>query len=552
MGGVIVLGVFGALLVGSLTSPPPVADAPSTTASTVPTPEEPTTTEPWSVSRIETGPRISWRKAFELESKAPIATAVTDEGLYVFVGDEFTPDHYGRLGLSGWFSPDGAFWSPLQPGITAQFEIYEVKTTRHGLAAYGRETSTGAPMLWESVDGATWEPIPLDSDPAWPAGSNVYVGPLVSNDDVTILFGSASISGYEAIGDRIVEHFGDVARDLPWNHDQVSGEIVVYGPMGIPILTASPEELGVSETELNAVANGEGTTFPAAWIRGDDGGWERIDAEVDQVGYGFPGPDGRIWVVSYQQNGGVYATADGVEWERLGGTEMVGGAELAGRFGDFYVGTQWGAFGSHLAMSSDLRRWEPLGPVDLFPSDYAWNTYPVAVAPGGVAGIVNGYSTDQSSTYPPIELTRDGYTLRTDPSRSSEITISRDEEVILRVGLWGSRLPEYVTIDLEAETFTFLDPLSDEPLTTFTFDELTEAETSNGNFYVQSSSVSAIVYSPDGVDWTLQDFSNILRGDGYVADLDINGEDILVLDLAPPAYPLADAGHRLELWIGSR
>ncbi len=525
---------FGA---GRLTAPSEEVAAPD---------ESTTTTTPIEVETV--GETLAWSQSADIGEFWPVGL-VEHDGRTYFFGSATVPYGQGTeedAGLDAWRSDDGENWESLGTVIDAPALVYNVASTPRGLIATGRDAED-QPTVWVSPDGATWTVSTLPNP-----GTDLQTTDLsaaAANDAVIVVFGNSYSNPDQLILDAIGADF----QSYGMSYGAPGGAFTLYGPLGIPVVSVTAEELGFTEEQLDQLYGDEGMQNATVWTSPDGANWTMSEIDADHVMSASTNEDGELVALGYGPRGlQAWTSIDGSEWVSQG---TVGDVDQIVPWNDAFVGTRYTGAGSELAFSTDGRTWEPIGPNEQLPDELEWNFYPLAAGSAGIATVANGFDPFMEMGFEepgPVVLERDGYTLTVDDMRGL-LSVTDGDTELLRISLHSDRVPDEVAVDFAAETMTFLHPDTAEPLMTFTFDELEEAQQAQyaaleGDMGRQPQ---VFLFSRDATDWSLEDLAavfdngtvNLLHvmDDGVVAVVPEFDEAAI---FGPPDVPY------VRLWTG--
>ncbi len=206
-----------------------------------------------------------------------------------------------------------------------------------------------------------------------------------------------------------------------------------------------------------------------------------------------------------------------------------GGVEVVTTWNGGFLGDRYSATSSGLAVSPDGEVWEPLGVEQLLPEGLSWGFDPIAAGEAGIAAVATGYDESMGFEEPePFVLEKDGYALTADEMRSSLVLSEGDTEV-LRLFLDSGQVHEEVAVDFPTRTVTFIDPATDDPVVTFTFDELDEAQQASYEGMDESREQRAFLFSRDGSEWSVQDLTDIVGENAFVSELLVRDDQVIAV-----------------------
>lgn len=429
--------------------------------------------------------------------------------------------------------------------IDADSRIGVVVSTPIGLVAGGNGPD-GEPKAWISADGREWTEGEL---PTTGMESTPYATVPVraaASDGVVVLFDApfGNVSAL-AVTEALAEHMGsDEGLTYGWSWDvsaQLEARFVVDGPLGLTAVEISAADLGLSDAEVRSLVEPETENrMTTAWASADGRTWSTSRFEnwwpesVAVIG-------DQLVAAGYGENEmEILVSADGTTWQPAGGPTF-----------DVFPMASWGDGMIRVRQvdtltveySTDLESWESLGVESLFPPVLNWHVFPIVSGDAGVAAIVNGFADPpfRLEEPQPLVLERNGYTLTLTGSR---IELS-DGELDLAWPRHREQVAENVEIDFRERVMTFLHPDRGDPLVAFTFDELDQAVAEwEAGGYQFGPQHRALLFSPDGEEWSLSDLSPVLGDDGWMSEMLVTDSHLIAV-LARPPY---EGGF--EVWVG--
>lgn len=518
------------LTLGALTSPDPealpspstseAALAPSTTTTSTPRPQS-VDVQTFGVEEIETGHQFDWELAAEFGDAYP-HTMVSHEGwLYLF--GSATPIWAPEPGgLTAWRSRNGTDWESLGNVLGYEVEITHVEATAQGLVALERSQDSAGFNIWLSDDGIDWTPrwVPTDGGArhvvAFPQG--------LYGDEERLVVGAT----FEFDGEALLEeHLRAVGQEIDltlsrgWGTDYTEDgvQLVVYGPLGIPVIATSAEELGLTGEEIRRLENGLDTRTDAVsvWVSEEGAPWVRGQIEGAQWIESIVGASNReLFAFGFGVTGEqAWRSVDGLTWEE----SSAGPGPLRA--------TTWresllAAGGSaEILVSKDAENWEETGLRLLFPAPIDWQVSELTASPAGIAAAILGWeqTTRVDPQRPATPTLRDGTaTLSLDfDSGHFEMEVGDD---VLSWRMYGE-IDNGIETDLSEQVVIFLHPDSGDELGRFGFDDLEAAEQEYWVGAFSSQEFHAMVFSEDARSWSIQDVDDEFGDDSRVAQLEM-------------------------------
>lgn len=501
--GVGMLGLAaGLVVIITLTQPepPPAADALPTTPTTGPPVEPPNTTSttaPFRVADVISGPQIRWAR-----QDIPGTFIDTHEhagDFYLFTAD-------GQSELQTWIG-SGLVWKLYGRVRTGFWPIRVLRAGDHFIA-FGND-DYGTPMAVASSDGATWESVEL---PALPRNTSVWLGgAAVANEEAIVLLAEAWSSPgshllAKVLADRGLNGYLDI-------DDDGNPRIVLTGPLGIPVAVHAAKEFGIDPAELAAeveyrsqfgayVGTSDATSWQWVVLADHTSGSPRA---FDYLGPPFVGPDGRMWASELGDVANTFASADGVAW-----------VQMEQRLPDIVL--PWG--GDYLSVSllrgvptitrsTDLVEWESVFAAEFLPSNLRWGAfYYPELAAGGAGVAMTARSTKfDVVTPPPVVLEHNGYRLVSD---NWGLRLFYGDRVVVTSDDWWRTSGDLVARLID-DGLVVSHPLTGEDLVTFSLDDLEAFALRQG---VGEGKVQydhhVLIFSPDGGTWTIQDIGELV------------------------------------------
>lgn len=518
--------IVGALVVVFLTSPETdtTAEGASTTTSTISDLVAPVDAENFAVDQIATGPPLNWSEVYSIPD-SDVMPPVTHEGaVYLFMPETIEDRWSGHVTVLR--TDDGSSWKPAGDGIDVEGLVVSATSTPRGLLLVEQSPESGF-VLWQSSDGDVWDATEVEV-PGEP-GATFNVHSVGGNDRLIVVSGEHT-SDWQLNLENALTAAGyspDLATN-GWNLEMINGEnrVVFYGPFGIRVLELTPAELGLTDQEVNAAFNGGGPSRYQLWVSADGGDFRPVDSEeMPWVESFSSAPDGSLIVFGWSNSGnGVWKTWDGVIWERVAiGTNVWTALQWEGRL----LGAPYD--GIDLLDSFDGSRWEQLeGLHDRFPPTLQWHTSNFGVGEAGLVMTAESYeeTTGPMNSYEPVVLEKDGFTLTIDLN-------SGVIEVVTPSGAsqtWFPYGPEQDGLEPDPAASVLMLSVGEESVG-FTFEELADAESEYWTSFswAPTLSHSALVFTPDGDDWSITDLGP-LKVDGMaLSGLTTTAESVVAL-----------------------
>ncbi len=527
--GLVIAGGFvalGALSPAGETAVETTTTTPATTTTTehLPPPFDPKNFE---VSQIESGPQFEWTHGLTLDEGYPFGLIEHGGSLYLFVNEQaFWSGQSGDLDLWKW---DGTgAWHDMGSVVGADHNVIAMTSTDDEVILVSASLEDHSVTVWRSADLTTWvrDDISVESDEPF---DTIFPGAVGVDDDTVVVTVSLS-TNYQTM---IEEALGNA--DSPVDLESVgwgleNDAVVIYGPFGMTVERIPFTDLGWDEdTQASVISAYNSGSESKSWVQEGGGEWQEIELEgIEGVESILPYPGGGLMATGWGSTGMVrLVSTDGGAWSQLDGNEA---PWMVRAWGDRFV-----ALGERstpgLLVSDDGESWESLGPGDRFPVGIHWSTDAVAASTDGVVFTTSGLSPGLPDTLPSdralprlLEL-GDGVTLTLD-FESGRLDLNTATNSF-SWQMYSSYSQDGITADFEGRMMVFSDPETGVALGTVPFDVLSDAEESYHRDRAPDTGHRALVFTPDGETWSIQDaqaqFGNssgvgpLVVGAGHVA-----------------------------------
>lgn len=544
--------VAGFVLMGILSPAQPVAVEETTTTSTsIADLEPPFDTETFAVSQIARGEPFAWQPVMILDDSYPMALFDHEGWIYLFSTERPNFSGYERGGLRGWRSGDGESWEPLGQVIPERHRISQIVSTPRGLVALEQTDEPGF-AVWRSAFGFDWTVEEVSVEGLGPS-ETVAPQTVGGSESVLVVAGNR----YVDVQRRIREGFGslgagdDVGFPYGWTVDTRGEEVEfqLYGPLGLSLAVLTPEDIDLTEAEVEALVdewNGRNASAEV-WTRIGEGPWR--ETEIPGASYVeaiVTTPHGELIAVGYGSSGPAnWSSDDGLNWERADRIPRPYGVD---NWRGTLVGPSEGGRTSVL-ISGENGDWEEIGPHEHFPTEFSWHIGPVGAGPGGIAALVTSwdrYTFEPEEPLEPVTLRNGDATLTIDFQSGSYSVVTSDGST----HTWqmhGVSTPEGITVDLASPVIEFHDPDTGELLATFTIEELTEAETSYWGGHHQPAAHRAVVFTSDGEEWSIQDGA-VLGNDLEIMHIEVSETHVVAAGINPAGLYDPSLSPGFGLW----
>lgn len=543
---VVVLGC-GALLFAVLTTPDQIQaiDETTTTTRPLPPPTRPTlvNVENFDVTQIETGTQLRWTPAGQFEDFYPFDLVRHDGFIYLLASTATLWDPSSG-GMAVWRSTDGTDWVTIGEVLDPSHKITSVGATAQGLVAI--ESAEEGLVVWRSSNGEIWAPETIASEAV--SGSRAFATSVGGNDRLLVVYGYLQFDPTEMLEERIEATYG-VSVDLTEygyspNFGPEDMTITIHGPLGLPVLTASADDMGLSEDERSTLQHGNIDEESLVWASWDGGEWAQSQIEgLGWVNSIAARDDGSLVAVGWGNTGAnIWVSYDGIIWEE---ERVHPEPSTIERWGDRFVGPD--SIGDASILTSvDGIEWEETGVEQHLPRPIGWSIGPMAASERGIAAYAGGWHhvalSDDDFADPPV-LT-DGDLAVTIDFQSGRLDVAFGEDT-RDISLWGASVPDGLEVDLARELVVFSDPQTGEEWGSLTFGELRDAEANYWPHYRDANPLPVFLYSADGETWNLQGLEDELGVDSpYVATMEMteDGRVVIVVQTEPFAGPDGEPG----------
>lgn len=547
------LGLIAILAVVWSTGRSDPSDAEAVAMTTTTTTTTPTTTiEAESDPILRLGQPLSWQPAGSIEGAWPLSVVEHEELLYLFTTDGIDFGSRGGKGLDVWVSDDGRSWEPRGRVVPPPHQVQTVISTSRGLIALGTSGEDGSPRVWMPSDGGVWSELELPTDVSGaPAGSRTYFQTAWAGDELLLVFGGTHVDIEQILLDALPEAVrpavGSYRYGMGYGGDPF--HVTIQGPLGIVVFSATAEELGLSQEQVELL-EGQWTGTPVTvWSSLDGESWAKFEMEASSVNSVAAHPSGGLMMVGYGMRGepATWTSSNGFEWEP---GDSIGMPDSVIAWNGGLIGTRYAGSHPDLIHSDDGEEWESFGVDRLLANDLSWYFAAPSAGGTGAAVVAHGYDPSSESFEPaPVVLEKDGYTL-TKASIGDTLVLERDDSVVLQVSSSSAQVGEGVNVDFETETITFSDPETDRALVTFTFEEIEQAEMAA--FGGPEPERHVVLFTQDGSEWSVQEMGRIVGEDRTVGPLLVTERGVIATTYASPNVTAGSPpAPDIDLWLAS-
>lgn len=512
--------VVGFTALGVLSPAEPVAiEETTTTSTTIEEVEPPIDPENFTVDQIARGEPFEWRSAMHLDDTFPIALFDHEGWIYLFSTERPNFSGFDQGGLRGWRTADAESWEPLGQVIPESHVITRVSSTGQGVVALEWRESGKAFALWQSDNGIEWsvEEVPVqDLD----VGRAVSPSAAGGSDSMLVVAGQVNVDVHRRLQERLSSQGGE-SLDLTlfgWGIEIIGDEVQfqLYGPLGFPLAVVTSDELGLSPEEVEAVIDEYEGRDPETivWSRREESGWQQAEIpgafSIETI---RATPDGDVVAFGYGRTGfSTWSSRDGLNWEETAATR--GPYRIDDWHGRLVGPSDTGR--AAVVVSDEDDSWEDIGPATHFPNAFDWTIDATGAGPGGIAAMITGW--DRGSFEPvepgePPELTSNGATLTLDLYNGSYTLQTPDGTMHTWTTQRGT--PEGVSLDMANAAITFHDPDTGDLIAAFPIEDIREVQNSYWAGHPSPAAHHAFAFTPDGVEWTIQDLLATCPNEGW-------------------------------------
>ncbi len=496
---------------------------------------------------LDAGVSMAWHEGPDIGGLMPSSIVEYNGRVFVFAAASRSPQDLAGTGVDMWSTADGVTWESAGPVIESPVLVTSVNVEPDGLVAVGRDAN-GAPAIWRSTNGTDWATTLLPEAPP-SSGTPVPLMFASSGDVETVVGTSISPSPFGLLLPAIEELAG-----VPIDSHNVSllksgsdYSVAVSGPLGLPILSASIEDLGLSPQEVSRIKNSlTHGSMPTSAVWSSTNG---LDWDVASLHNIFPtslavDDSGRFVMSGSGPPGPMIWRSDlGKSWQDVGGGQSSVDSLLPWK--QVLIGIQYSEQ-NDLVTSTDGATWNPVGLPDLFPGNHRALGLRLAAGEEGIAVEVSRLQTeaDVSPYLTPAILAKDGYTLTANDGGTHALVLRRGEDRLIAWEPYTNNQAGIVA-DLGNQTITFVDPMTSEPYVTFTLEELQQLEAAANTDLPYAGPESQVLFTADAATWTLNSIDAITTSEGvgrYVSGLQVTSLGLITAITTQPNAPSAFHG----------
>jgi hypothetical protein len=435
--------------------------------------------------------------------------------------------------------------------IADQFHVTRVIAANGLLIAAGASIDDGSLVLWESEDGVDWSATEVDRGPNTPHTRTIPTA--LGSDGETTVIATTTDADMQGLVERALDDAGvsvDVARRGWGVETDQEGRwvLTIYGPFGIGARQIALADLNLSDEERQVLEGRyDSNSESVLWVHHPSSGWTQTAIEgMHGVETLVSRPSGGLVARGWGNTGMVTATSeDGRNWTRLDTSD--GGPWYAELWGETLVGPDDMSV-PEILTSTDGAVWETAGLATHFPVGINWSTWPTAAGPGGVALVASGSTAGpRTETLEPVEwLTDKGHSIAFDPM-SGRLEVEAGE-VSHTWNVYSGTQTKDLLLNLEEETIEFLDTDSGVSFGRITFAEIEEAEEDFYGNRFRGDEHRALVFTPDGENWSIQDITDSIGPEAVITNLMVGSDRLVAVVLPEGEWYDPDEAPRFEIW----
>lgn len=529
-------------------SAPSEADAVAVTTTT--TTLSTSTSEMDSDPILRVGEPLRWQPAGNIEDAWPLAIVEHEGMLYLFTTEGIDFGSRVGNGLDAWVSDDGSTWEPRGRVIESPHLVQSVISTSRGLMAIGSNGGDGSPRVWMSSDARVWSELELPTAVSYaPAGFRTYLHTAWAGDELLLVVGSTAVDLQQIIVDALPETLrpavGGYRYGMDWGGNPF--QVTIQGPLGIPAFSATAEELGLTQEQIELL-EGPGIETPATmWSSTDGETWARSELEASYVNVVTPDPSGGLTMIGYGTGGGpaTWTSSNGIDWERR---VSIGMPDIMVPWNGGFIGTRYSGSNPDLVHSENGEEWESFGVDQLLANNLSWFLDQPSAGGTGAAVVARSFDSSAESFGEAVILEKEGYTLTRD-NPGNTLVLERDDSVVVQLTLYSQQVQKGVTVDFETQMITFLDPETNQTLVTFTFEEVEQAEmAAYGSAETRERQI--LLFTQNGLEWSVQEMGRIVGEDRVIGKLLVTESGVII---ATYVYPYVGTGPPpapdIDMWL---
>ena len=444
-----------------------------------------------------------------------------------------------------------------QAGLSGETFVDQVLVTDQGFVAHRLDLDD--PQAWVSGDGVDWTPTDLVFEGATEEFGGLY--------EIT-----AGGPGYVALGSTL----GDSEQSIwtsddgfTWNRHALDLEypdLGVFASVVLESLVGGPAGL-VLLGRMDRAEGGPDEHRFFVWTSVDGSAWNLVDDAFPDgayVGEILPTTNAFVtqgFVDREDNDEGMWWSADGRSWE-ASNTDSIELALNGGLavWGDKILAVGETDDGTRLWTSTDGRTWEQLPPSPTLDHTDQVNISVDQVAAGPYGIVLLGELARAPQPLPQVVIEKDDLILTADPETNGvTVTDASTGNVLLDTNLFD---PDFVIIDEDDGSVTFLDPDTGEVLITITSEEFNEALDKamqaagiDPEFGEEQLTTTVIWFSPDGQRWTSIGIEEVFGTDDFPSEV-VVGNDAVLLRFSGWSFEIDDDAEVFGedppdvIWVG--
>lgn len=536
--------VVGFAVLAALTSPEPEAGSTTTTFA------GPTATfdiNEFTVADIVRGPDLEWEQTLIVEDAHPNGLVIHRGGVLLFAS---TTSSWSADGgpVDAWSSGSGLDWEP-HGTVADRGWRGSIRSDGQRVVAVSSSTD-GPPILMISDDGLSWTEEAIPASPT--EGESVVLSSGALNQQGAVVAGSTYFDSTGRLREHLQSEYGINLDEMGYGWEFRNGDVhyMLQGPLGLPVMEITGVELGMTPEQVEQAAGREHSDpVVSVWANPGGEGWvEGEIPEIDWLSSVLVGPDGWFVAHGWGMRGSVVSrSGDGLTWETTEQPAIAPDSLIRWRSGFAGISSTQMA----LQVSPDAVDWErqPIEPS--LPSGLRWGFDQLSGGDSGIGMIATSWVGfhDEAPRRPVVVFAGD---VQIDFDIAAGTVIVQSGETTRSFSTYSSTLPDWVRLELGTQSLSILDETTEEVLARFTFDELRDIETT---FWSSGSGDqmihAALLFSPDGSNWWVDDFREDVGEDAFVVGMAITSDSIVLVTVDQDLYLSAPSTPGFEIWTAS-
>ncbi len=400
-------------------------------------------------------------------------------------------------------------------------------------------------MVWRSSDGVEWSASTLPTIGPDIDGLRALPFAVAGTDDLVVALGRPGLDVQQLIAEVLPEGYDPSALNqwgIRWGGPPF--RVTVYGPLGIPVLDATAQDLGLDDEQLGPLFAEPQNT--GVWLSPDGENWDVYALDNASVQSVVSTPQGTILATGHGGFGvASWDSSDGIVWREQ---SSPGSPDRVVSWSGGLIAVNSSVSTNVLKVSVTGQEWAPVDVSDLLSPELSWHVGDISAGDAGFTAIAHGIDRTPTFVEPdPVRLERGDIVLVTNRARSAVI-LSRDDEEILRIPSYLQTVPDDVRVDFVTETITFFEPGSESPLVTFTFDEIDQPQ-QVANPAIDIDDTQLLLHATDVTNWQAEPLDKAFGPDRQASMVRVaNNRLVAVVTEQPAPWFAPPEPSVIELW----